>query len=422
MSKANPGHQEHYRGVPLMFPTNVVPFSPEIHQKKTLSAATASGVVGVVPPWGQAPISCPPELVMEGIDTLYLSFQAEIPQELIALLKDKKTEVQGTSDDCLFLPFGQTSLFSFNLQRTGVKFFPYVLKTGDFTLFISNRDEKSTIPNMQVTVGSLSCNNGLDQLLETFGKWCRHHKIDIKSEKVSRIDLFADLQLDMNDLRLWNQARMVTRAEKVALYYSNREITGLQVGSGEIVLRIYDKIQEMTDKCSVHKMDFFKEKWGKPVDNVTRVEFQLRRAAIKSLCPIENDFKAVKGKIKNIWKYLTSEWFRQTAKAVDRLNRNQSRETISDFWYMVQRSFSSFCSDACLRNKKLKTINVQSLIVQAAGIMKTVCAAMGHAHDDLFGIFSTSAQLIQDKILESMDEPGFERDFNRRVACSRVSF
>jgi hypothetical protein len=350
-----------------------------------------------------------------------MTLEAAIPSSLIETLKRKKTEVQETSDDCLYLPFGQTELFAFNLQRQGRKLYPYILKTGDFTVCLSNRKHESPIPSMQITVGSISCNNNLPDMIATFYRWCLHYGIVVHSEKVSRIDLYADLSLDSETLALWNQAKMVTRAEKVNLYYSNRRLTGLQVGAGDIVLRIYDKIQEMVDKQALHKADFFMEKWGH-VEHVTRVEYQLRREAINSFCPDESDLQAVTAKTSEIWHYLTFDWFRQTAKAVDRLNRNQSRETTSAFWTLVQQAHQAHTSDSCPRDRKQRTINIKSLIDQAAGIMTTVCAALGHAHSDFFGILATAGKTLQDKMCASMQVPGFEQDFNGRVVSATVSF
>jgi len=379
-------------------------------------AAGRAGSFGV-----QAPISCTPALVNAAIDTLSLSFKGSVPNGLINRLKMLKSEVQDTSEDCRFLPFGETKLFAWNLQRTGVKLFPFVLKSGDVSFYISGRDEHSSIPAMQLSVGSMSCQDNLSQLLKSFRLWCFHHGISIKDEIVSRIDICADLNVSIATLHLWNQAKMVTRAEKVACYYSNRKLTGVQVGSGDIVLRMYDKLQEMIDKQANNKMEFFKGIWGEH-QNITRVEFQLRRAAIRDLFPEKSDFSTVSQSIPKVWKYLSSEWFRQTAKAVDRLNRNQSRETVSSFWADVQAAFDSFRHSAVKRSRRLKHINLKALVDQAAGIMVTVCAGLGHAYDDTFGILATAASLVQDRVMTSLADPVFERNFNSRVCRATVSF
>lgn len=352
---------------------------------------------------------------------MYLSVAADIPDGVIEMLKEKKAEVQERTDAHQYIEFGQTNLFAFNLQRTGTRFYPYVLKCGDFTVCLSSRKAEASIPSMQIVVGSLSCNNDLPALLAQFRRWCRHFGIKIVADKVSRIDIYADTLANIEELRLINLARYVTRAEKCSLYFSNRRLSGVQVGAGDIVFRAYNKIQEMVDKQAGHKMEFFQAIWGN-VEHVTRCEFQLRREAIKSICPGVSNLQAVVAKLPNIWRYLTENWFRQTAKAVDRLNKHQSRETTSEWWQVVQSAFDAPIHQAATRNKKQKNINVKALIDQAAGIMLTVCAAVEHAHDDLFGILATAAQAVQDKIAEKYDLPGFEIDFYSRTALAKVTF
>ena len=370
---------------------------------------------------GRTPVSRPPLLVNSAVDTLVLTFQANIPKPLIERLKEDRAKVQEGNDKELFFQVGGTKIFSFNLQRMGSKLYPFILKTGDVSLCLSTRDADSSIPSMQLSVGSISCHNGLTKLLKSFRLWCSLHKIMIKEEKVSRLDLCADFVVPIGTLSLWNQAKWVTRAVNAATYTTHRKLTGVQVGTGDVVLRIYDKIQEMADKHAAHKQEFFQNIWGN-VPDLTRVEFQLRRESIKTFCSGGSDFRTVAKKFANIWNYLTSEWFRQTAKSVDRLNRNQNRETVSEFWAVVQTAFDAPLYPPATRDRKQKTINIKALVEQASGIMLTVCAGLGYVHDDLFGIFATTSTMIQDRLLTLMDGSGFERDFDARAAGALVSF
>lgn len=396
------------------------------HDQSGRPGRSAMGSAGSVPPadasGGQALISCPLPIALQGIDTLHLTLQLDIPAELIARMKRRKEEIQATSDDCAFLPFGETTLFSWNLQRTGTRHWPYVLKCGDVTLSLSSRASTAAIPSAQLQIGSISCNNGLDALLTSFNMWMHHHGIVYKGEKVSRIDLFVDTTLALVDQSMSNQELHITRAEKFAAYFANRKLSGVQVGSGSILFRCYDKLMEMKDKQATHKEMFFAEKWGGRPESVTRAEFQLRREAIKSFCPGESDYQSLKKMIPSIWKYLTTEWFRQAAKAVDRRNRHQDKAAISAFWSIIQQAHQAPPQDAATRNKKQKTINVKSLVDQAAGLMLTVCAAIGHAHDDFFGILASARSTIQDRLSTIMVDAGFEHDFNSRAALAKVTF
>jgi len=396
---------------------------PSVKEKTFLPASgSGRGAAGAgAQSGGQAPISCPLALVNAAVDTLSLTIKGEISERLLASLKEKKASLQETTSDCQYVEFGETTIFSWNLQRTGVKLYPYVLKTGDVSFYLSSRKSNSSLPSLQLNIGSLSCQDNLPELLSSFHRWCKYHQIIIKEEMVSRIDLCADIASPISDHQLWNQAKMITRAEKTAIYYSNRKLSGVQVGAGDIVLRMYDKILELSDKQATHKTEFFQKIWG-GVSCLTRVEFQLRRPAVKSLCPGVTDFKTVAGKIPNIWKYLTHKWFRQSAKSVDRLNRNQGRSTTSKFWLVVQSAFDSFTFPPAARNKKKKHININALIEQAAGVMLTVCAAVGHVEDDVFGIMATISETLQSRVFDLMNLPGFAHDFNARAAYALVTF
>lgn len=370
----------------------------------------------------QAGISCSPVIVNEALDTIHLTLKLDIPQEFLQSLKEKKEALQSGDRLADCVQFGETMLFAWNLQRTGKKLYPYILKTGDVTLCLSNRDSDSHISNAMLLIGSLSSQDSPSNLFKIFRKWCKLHGIKVKQNQVSRVDVCADLALNITKTAIWNQAKHITRAEKFACYYSNRTLTGVQVGTGDIVFRAYDKLQEMLDKQALHKLEFFTKVWGGEQSSVTRVEFQLRREAIKQFCPVHSNLGKVIANIPNIWKYLTTQWFRQTAKAVDRLNRNQGRSTVSEFWKIVQSCHRAPISKSAQRTKKQRNINITSLVQQAAGIMTTVCAALGHTADDFFGILATSARVIQDKLADNLSSSDFAPDFRSRVVGATVSF
>lgn len=373
------------------------------------------------PAGGQAHISCPLELANTGIDTLYLSLGIEIPEEFIAFLKEKKSELQETTSNIDHVKIGETNLFSWNLQRRGAKFYPYVLRTGDITLSLSGRKADSTIPTAQLQIGSISCQQGLDDTLRQLERWMFHHKLLVQTEKVSRIDLCADIVCDIKGLDLLNRAKLITQASKFSAYWDGLDLTGVQIGRGNIVARIYDKIAEMAERQAGHKEAFYQEIWG-GVSTITRVEFQLRREALKQFFLENSCFQVVKGKLSEMWRYLTDSWLRQAAGDVDRENRHQDRSELSPFWVAVQTAYGSDDKDPLPRNRGQKHINVPALINQAAGIMLTVCSAGGCSHDDFFGILAASARDIQNRLVELFDESTFERSFYSRSTNAIVTF
>lgn len=372
----------------------------------------------------QAHISCSPQVVNAGVDTVHLSFDALICPDLLDRLDLVKRELQKTSTqkEVLF-QFGQSELFTFSLQRAGSKFYPYVLRSGDVTLQISRRKQGSKIPNLALQIGSISCQSGVLEVLRTVKRWLKFHKCTIIDEIVSRIDIAVDLAAHISEFGLDDIDRHITRAVDYKPNYQHRKFTGVQFGRGDIVLRIYDKIVEMKRNRSLHKEEFFMKKWGSPFQDITRVEFQLRREALKGFMHGQRaqDLRAVTGRIRNIWAYLTEMWFRHTSTVVDRENKNQSKAIISQFWRSVQDGWKRI-RKPLLRSRSQKHANIPDLIRQATGIMKTVVAGCGLAHDDLFGIMATVSKTMQDTIFEAYKSPDWKDDYLLRQTSSFVSF
>lgn len=381
----------------------------------------------------QAPISCTPQIVNDhvlscGIDTLHVALRLDIPSDLLEKLDQAKKEVQTTSEDCESIQFGATKLFTWAIQRTGAPHFPYVLKTGDITLYLSNRAPDSAIWNARLAIGSVSCNNDLDGLFSSLQKWLKHYGVKWVQDQVSRMDMYTDIETSIQETGIEKQNHHVTRATSCSTYHSHRNLTGVQIGKSEIVLRVYDKKQEMKEKRATEKEMFFIEKWGKNPESVTRVEFQLRREAIAELFSGPTDWQSIKPALPGVYAYLVN-WFRHTEESVELLreSNNQHLAESSSFWKKVEQAADSWRDQfgkiiKTIRDRKQKHLNIAPLVEQAAGCLISVVAALGHAHDDLFGIFATCRELIQDKIAENMEKATYEKQFYARAALATVSF
>jgi len=373
---------------------------------------------GAVAVGAQALISCAP-LLVSGLDTIVLSLSLKIPESLLVELKEAKEKIQLGQDMAGLWHPGQTELFSWELSRTGLKLFPYVLRQGDITLCLSSRAADSAIPNGQLSIGSLSSNNNPADLLAMIKKWCLLYGISFVKETVSRVDLYADFEVPIQKQHLSSQSRIVTRACKIANYFSNRKLSGVQVGTSAIVLRCYDKLLEMQEKQATTKQEFFTVLWGRAPEHVTRVEYQLRREALYDFFRHSCTFAELTAKIPDLWAYLTSDWFRLAARSVDRKNRNQSREPVSPFWFAVQCAFNLF-SPVAIRAKRLKVFNLKALVQQAGGIMATIAAGVGMAFEDIAGMLHLMDETIGRQLESVLSEKG-DKDFYRRAALARLT-
>lgn len=402
------------QNLPQLFPNSQQDCSPTFNRPRSGPAGPRA-----VDSRAQARISCAP-LLAKGFDTIHLSLSLDVPETVLAELREAKANVQQGQDLSCLWKFGQTNLFSWELSRTGVKLFPYVLRQGDLTLCLSTRASDSSIPNASLSIGSLSSNNNPFDLLSMFKKWLSLHGIHIRKEVVSRVDLYADFEVPIQKQHLASQGRMITRAVKVANFFVNRALSGVQVGTSSIVLRCYDKLLEMQEKQATTKQEFFINLWGKSPVDVTRVEYQLRRDALREFFKSSCTFAELSSRVPELWAYLTSSWFRLTARPVDRKNRHQDREVTSPFWVAVQSAFNLF-SPVALRKKRLKVFNLKALVQQAGGIMATIAAGLGIPFEDLPEMLLLMQQTIGVRLQEILDLRG-KKDFYRRGAAAALTF
>lgn len=373
----------------------------------------------------QTRISCASQLVNYGIDTLYMTLDAAIPGTLLVRLMEAKKAVQAGNGELGHICLNQSDIFSFNIQRQGAKRYPYVLRSGDVTISFATRQQGSSIPNMQIQIGSMSCQEDCEGVVRKVKMWLRHLGVvwGKKGEKVSRIDLAADYAIAIDDTLMSDMGRHVGRATKTALFYSGKKLSGVQVGTGCIVLRCYDKLKEMADKQATNKQEFFANLWGGMPEHVTRVEFQLRREAITTFLLGLTDFDTVYGRLADVWLHVTGEWFRQAANVVDRKNRNQGRAKDSVFWTRVKSAWSKVPPKKALkRRSRAVHVSVQRLLGQARGCMVSAAAALGHLHSDVFGIMATIHDTMKEQVFAAMELPTWEQDYQRRQTRARVSF
>lgn len=348
------------------------------------------------------------------LDTLHISLDLHIKNSsLLSSLELQKKESQKNNLD--FIPFnflknGSKNMI-FALSRRGSKLYPYVLEKGDIIFSISTRQAGSSIPNASLRIGSLSCQSGPEKLLNDLRFWLECEDIYILSHKVSRFDLCADIAIPIDSTKCDKEARIVMRARDFCRRSSNRKLTGVSAGSGDIQMRIYDKQFEMASKQDIEKQLFFWEKWKADKNTpITRVEFQVRGDSINEFF---NGAKPTIGELNrmksNIWRYLTDDWFRLSDRNVDRHNGHQNLAEKSHFWRIVSAAAGN--ETASKRGKKQPKINIIRQIKQAGGNFISVLAGLGHCFDDVEGLVVTARDIIDRFIRQKSKEAGFEEMF-----------
>lgn len=96
----------------------------------------------------------------------------------------------------------------------------------------------------------------------------------LKPEVVSRADWAFDYSIPVVD---FEPGHIVTRAAKKATWEEHNTVQTIQLGRGDVVIRIYDKVAEIEQQSD--KAWFF-ELWGMN-QNVWRIEFQVRKERLR---------------------------------------------------------------------------------------------------------------------------------------------
>lgn len=148
--------------------------------------------------------------------------------------------------------------------------------------------------------------------------------IPYRPESLSRLDLTFDYQIDEID---FDEDSFVSQASKDAQYRKDGKVQTFQFGSGDVVLRIYNKCDEIAEQSN--KTWLFPI-WGTE-HNVWRIEWQTRKPILKRFgIRTFDDLSERQG---DILRYLVKE---HTKLAISSADTNRSRWNIHPLWEDLQ--------------------------------------------------------------------------------------
>ena len=264
-------------------------------------------------------------------------------------------------------------------------------------------------PNVYVDIGSASCwSPGYKKVINQVAKLINYYDGKIVKNNVSEVHFCSDfIGLDIDRLGIQRRERWIMRANKFNTYYDCNKFsgislaqtegeleipdndgnyieTGIVLGQGDIMLRIYDKVFEIKRNKSKHSL--FASVWGKQEYDeqpVTRVEYQLRKKVLKQfrIRTLEDLYS----KINSVWQYCTCHWSRYCSGPIDKINRHQDRAEIHEFWQAVQ-SLDWKSQSPAIRQKTIPQKDEHSLADQMVGCAINIAAINRYPADTVDNI------------------------------------
>jgi hypothetical protein len=378
-----------------------VPSAPiEIHNtlaKRSISQHLPSALNVAVESGGKTRITCP-LTVVNGLDFLKVSFWLDWDSNnLLRELENLKTVAQSFDNDSI--PFHAPGGFDWNLHRAGTSQYTFRLTSGDLTFLLNTRQSDGVVPTARLEIGSLSCwSPGFFTIYERMILWLKALGASIVKETVSEVHLAADfINTDITSLGIANEDRWVSRVHKFNTHNDRRKLSGITLGKGDIMLRIYDKVLELNR--SQHKQEVFAEIWGVIVYNqlpVTRVEFQIRRTVLNEFEKKIVNVNSLLCSLQSLWTYCTQSWSRFCENSVNR-NHNQSKAINSIFWNTVS-SINWTGIHTIERKKRRKNKNIDQLRANMRGMAMSLGAFDDANPEDLDHIIGFSQKLLAEDL------------------------
>jgi len=364
-------------------------------------------------------------ILLAGVDTLAVGFiigAFKLTSEEWSELATAKVEAQGT----MFDSGGTRVTFrgeTFSVNAKGSKGYEYILINDDLTLQLAERSERGSVyPEVRVTWRSQylwRC--GLQGAYVHVRDWV-HTWAVVLGEKVSRVDLCVDLNVDLPEVNI-KGGEVVSFARSKEEYYVRHfrglEETGYTFGKGDLKCRVYDKLAEIKVSQKSWFMDMWKRKGWNGSSPVTRVEFQARRQFLRTM-----DIETVVDlelQLADLWRYFVT-WVSLRYKTRD---SNRRRWPVQVFWQIVCNAVPTFGVVTGVARIVQRKPRIESLARLGRGILVSIAAleqtapGVGDGWDTECGVLG-AVEAVMDKVREWLSEDGFRQDVNRRAG--RLAF
>jgi hypothetical protein len=314
-------------------------------------------------------------ILRTGIDSLYLSFKGELAEETSIRLNKLKELARDDLGSRTSLAQIKLHDHLFEVAGNGRHPFAYILSDAWYRVEVSKKDAKSA-PLAHGRIAS--------ELLTTCGPdwavgdlWKVIAAIGALSEppSVSRGDLCVDFVTDYPIDQIQN-SEWVTKARRFDSHIDERRFSGLSIAAGSpLSARLYNKTLEMKKNPRPYLERLWRDAGWDGVSDVWRLEFQLRRQALRDLRV--SRYSDLADSLAGIWAYCTQKWLRHTQPLG--ADRNQSRWPLSPLWLLLQGAQWSGVNDVQrINSERSRGPSDRSLFVNGLSPLTSFMARDGY--------------------------------------------
>ncbi len=261
-------------------------------------------------------------------------------------------------------------------------YFAYTLEYDGLRISIADKkDSNGKQPNLMFRASGEQCLlKGAYPCYEIGNRFVRQLGGQGSECKLSRVDICLDMPgTSINELMsAFYEKRYITRTKSKGTHESSGK--SFYLGTPPLVIQAYDKLAEVNTKANpTKKLAMIEYRWNGAIPaSATRIEFQLRRDAIKSrgINSVEDYFE----KRADLIFYLTHKWIRFLETIPDRKNKNQSKIPTLEIWKNIQNSFQNFAGQKkgiSLAPLDKEKADVRQLLKQGLGVLESAAAHKG---------------------------------------------
>ena len=298
----------------------------------------------------------------------------------------------------------------FLLMPNGTKSgYPFLIENDSFSVQFGEFNK----PNFYVTYRSFALwQYGAAKLNQRFMDWAASLGMSaFLPERLSRVDFTFDYQIDAID---FDEDSFVSLATKDNQHRKNRTVQTFRFGEGELVLRMYNKVDEIQEKSA--KTWFF-DLWGCE-EKVWRIEWQvrkewLRRFGIRTFTDLEE-------RQGDLLRVLAND---HTTLRIPNDDTNRSRWPIHPLWQDLQAHISTMEGLGVVRELDQAALleeRMARIVISVYGYLKRVGAIKGIKLKTPEISFEESLALLSHKLERIHDDLTWENDVQRRYDEMRL--